>query len=75
MKINTNVIGNYSTNYVRHVNNEMRQVENKTITNDEKKFFSELYPNKKEEVMNYQFYNAKGKVSGLHVGSLFDKRG
>ncbi|MFZ5947258.1 MAG: hypothetical protein ACOYU5_04755 [Stygiobacter sp.] len=75
MKINTNVIGNYSTPYVKHVSNENRQVENKVITNDEKKFFSDLYPARKEEVMNYQFYNAKGKVSGLHVGSLFDKRG
>jgi hypothetical protein len=26
-------------------------------------------------VMGYQLYNAKGKVSGMHVGSLFDKRG
>ncbi len=78
MKINTNVVGNYSPTYFKpQINNkENIQVEKQTsISNDEKKFFAELYPNKKEEVMNYQFYNAKGKISGLHVGSLFDKRG
>lgn len=78
MKINTNVIGNYSPTYLKpQVNIKENVLDDKhtSISSDEKKFFAELYPNKKDEVMNYQFYNAKGKVSGLHVGSLFDKRG
>ncbi|KAF0151636.1 MAG: hypothetical protein FD143_1769 [Ignavibacteria bacterium] len=78
MKVTTNNIGNYSPAYFKA---ELAKTEaaQKTkpgnISAEEKKFFANLYPAHKEEVLGYQIYNAKGKVSGVHVGSLFDRRG
>lgn len=79
MKITSNAVGNYSPSYVKtvqanRIDNE-NKIDSKNISTEEKNFFANLYPSQKEEVMNYQFYNAKGKVSGKHVGSLFDRRG
>ena len=79
MKISSNIIGNYTPSYVKTVqnNNAAGAVFNskEKISSEEKNFFAGLYPAQKEEIMSYQLYNAKGKVSGVHVGSLFDRRG
>jgi hypothetical protein len=76
MKVTTNTVGNYSPTYFKqNVNRTHAPQKTDSISSEEKKFFAELYPAQKEEVMGYQLYNAKGKVSGMHVGSLFDKRG
>ncbi|MEW6701275.1 MAG: hypothetical protein AB1298_01015 [Bacteroidota bacterium] len=86
MKVSTNSIGNYNATYLKTpaVRTDAASVNTKTpgeITNkenisaEEKKFFANLYPAQKEEVFSYQFYNSKGKISGVHVGSLFDRRG
>jgi hypothetical protein len=79
MKISSNVIGNYAPSYVKTVqnNNATSTVSNSKdkISSEEKNFFAGLYPAQKDEIMSYQLYNAKGKVSGVHVGSLFDRRG
>ncbi len=78
MKVTTNTVGNYSPAYFKqNINraNETQKAKTENISSDEKKFFANLYPAQKEEVMGYELYNAKGKVSGMHVGSLFDRRG
>lgn len=77
MTITTNSIGNYGQGYVKNTNRPevAQKVNREKISTEEKKFFADLYPAQKEEVLGYQFYNSKGKVSGVHVGSLFDRRG
>lgn len=78
MKVTTNIVGNYSPAYFKQALNKAEAIQKPNTDNisvEEKKFFADLYPAQKEEVMGYEFYNSKGKVSGLHVGSLFDKRG
>jgi hypothetical protein len=78
MKVTTNTVGNYSPAYFKQNVNRTEAVQKtktENISTEEKKFFAELYPTQKEEVMEYQLYNAKGRVSGMHVGSLFDRRG
>lgn len=45
------------------------------ITKDEKGFFLKLYPESAKDIIAYHFYEKGGKMSGVSVGSLFDKRG
>ena len=78
MKVSTNNIGNYSPAYFKAALAKTEAAQNakaESISVEEKKFFADLYPEQKDEVLGYQLYNAKGKVSGVHVGSLFDRRG
>jgi hypothetical protein len=79
MKITSDVVGNYSPTYLKTASvgrSESVQMKNvPKISEDEKNFFAKLYPEQKSEVLGYQFYNSKGKMSGASVGSLFDKRG
>ena len=80
MKISTNSIGNYKPIAVQN-KNKIAQVENTKpeemvkITSEEKNFFTKLYPEEKEQIDNYHFYNKNGDKNGVSVGSLFDKRG
>lgn len=80
MKITTNEFGNYSTkvNQTTVSPKQAADVQKQslgTITKEEKKFFADLYPEKKEDVMNYHFYQKTGKMTGVTLGTLFDKRG
>lgn len=79
MRVSTNSIGNYQPTYMKAAaanrNDAAQKINNENISTAEKFFFAELYPGRKEEIMGYQLYDSKGKVSGVHVGSLFDRRG
>ena len=79
MRVSTNSIGNYSPTYMKaaaaNKTAASQKASNEIISPEEKKYFAQLYPAKQNEIMDYQLYNSKGKVSGVHVGSLFDKRG
>jgi hypothetical protein len=79
MKITTNSIGNYGQTYLKpnvvDRNEQIQKTNKDNISTDEKTFFAKLYPAQKDEILGYQFYNLKGKISGVHVGSLFDRRG
>ena len=83
MKITPNAIGNYSpynmkTNTVeRKINTEQvsEQKKSEPISKEEKTFFTKMYPESKDEIIDYHFYRNTGKMSGVAVGSLFDKRG
>ncbi len=74
MKITTNSIGNYSISNHRMQNN-IDNIKKTDVTQEEKKFFASLYPEKQKEILSYEFYNAKGKVTGVTIGSIIDRRG
>jgi len=79
MRIDTNSIGNY-TAYIKPAQARPKveqavTVEPAKITNEEKRFFANMYPDNKTEIMDYHFYQRNGKMAGVSVGSLFDRRG
>lgn len=81
MKITSNTIGNYSPMYIGNTKqtfepaNVPEQAHSEKINDDEKKFFMNLYPENKKEIVDYHFYQKTGKMTGVTVGSLFDRRG
>jgi len=85
MRINTNTIGNYFTQSTRNILNtkrpeniqkpaELKEAE-VTISAKEKELFAKMYPQKREEIMEYHYYGKDGAMSGVTVGSLLDRRG
>ena len=80
MGVNFNSIGNYNT---KLINNNYKKVDSKKedtiaadkIDKNEKLFFANLYPDKRNEVLNYSFYERTGKMNGVTIGTNFDKRG
>jgi len=89
MKISTNMIGNYnpqvSSGSVKQTKAnepsfkiEAGAVDKKTagnLSSEEKNYFVNLYPQNKNEITDYHFYQKTGKMSGVKIGSMFDKRG
>lgn len=81
MKISTNSIGNYRPLITSKQNNIQQSIETDKInkelkvTNEEKKFFSNLYPEEKDKISNYHYYSKDGGMKGVSIGSIFDKRG
>jgi hypothetical protein len=85
MRVNTNTIGNYFPQRTRNVSNVTRadniqkttkpQSLNQAISEKEKELFAKMYPQKKEEIMEYHYYQKNGVMSGVTVGSLLDRRG
>ena len=84
MKITTNEFGNYipKINHCTVPQEKPVEIQKKiaktdlgTISSEEKKFFAKLYPEKTDDVMNYHFYQKTGKMQGVALGTLFDKRG
>lgn len=85
MRVNTNTIGNYFPQRTRNVSNVTRtdniqkMAETKStehaISVKEKELFAKMYPQQREEIMEYHYYNKKGTMSGITVGSLLDRRG
>ncbi len=81
MRISTNSVGNYKP-VISKSNKQLNKTEaakkiklDTKITNDEKNFFKNLYPQKEEEINGYHFYNKNGVKNGVAIGSLFDRRG
>jgi len=80
MKINTNMIGNYTPYKVGSTSpaqnsSPVKSALPEKVTGEEKQFFTKLYPENKKEIMDHHFYNNKGKMAGVAVGSLLDRRG
>jgi antitoxin component YwqK of YwqJK toxin-antitoxin module len=80
MKITTTDFGTYTNKINRPAQQQAKPAEIQkqklgTISNEEKKFFAGLYPESKEDVMNYHFYHKNGKMQGVTLGTFFDKRG
>lgn len=85
MKISTNTMGNYSPAYIPKHNpavpkQESQQAEaskndQSVLTSKEKQFFAKMYPDKQNEIMDYHFYQKSGKMSGVSLGTIIDRRG
>jgi len=78
MKVSTTSFGNYKpvrTNQTTQLNESKLKNNDPKITNEEKKYFSKLYPDEKEIIENYHFYNRNGDKNGVSLGSLVDRRG
>ncbi len=85
MIVNTNPIGNYFPQRTKIISdvtrteNIQKQMEVKetkeAISFKEKELFAKMYPQKREEIMEYHYYNKDGAMSGVTVGSLLDRRG
>ena len=89
MKITTNSVGNY-TNIIQRNNVNTPKTERTAqakaagsvksgdapkLTADEKNFFVNMYPQNKTEIMDHHFYERNGRMSGVKVGSIINRRG
>ncbi len=80
MGISTNSIGNYVSFNYNNVNNtnavkSTENVRSEGITADEKNYFASKYPQNRQEIMDYHFYGNTGKMSGITVGTIINRRG
>jgi len=85
MRVTTNSIGNYFPQQTRSIANvnrteniEKLKTQNsieQPISNKEKEMFVKMYPEQKAEIMEYHYYQKNGKMSGVTLGSLLDRRG
>jgi hypothetical protein len=83
MKIENNSIGNYGPiikNNQSIINRSTSEITENVkdevkLSQDEKKYFANLYPENAKEIMDYHFYQKNGKMSGVKLGSNFDRRG
>ncbi len=77
MSISTNAVGNYNVFMARDVQKSAaarQPIKADTVSNEEKAFFADMYPERKQEIADYHFYQRSGKMSGVSVGSLLDRR-
>jgi hypothetical protein len=85
MKISTNQIGNYSPALIQKNNPPVQKQESaqteapkqdsSVLSSKEKQFFAKMYPDKQNEIMDYHFYQRSGKMSGVSIGTIIDRRG
>lgn len=85
MKISTNTIGNYTPALIQKNNQnapkqetvqpEKAKTDSAALTSKEKQFFAKMYPDKQNEIMDYHFYQKSGKMSGVSLGTIIDRRG
>lgn len=89
MKISTNMIGNYNPQVYNSSVKNTKSVEPQSklestpadkkvavnLSSDEKNYFVKLYPQNKSEIIDHHAYEKNGKLSGVKIGSMFDKRG
>jgi hypothetical protein len=77
MNITANPIGNYnvySPRTMQQAASRETTVSADNVSKEEKDFFVNMYPEQKQEIADYHFYQRSGKMSGVSVGSLFDRR-
>jgi len=75
MKIHTDSIGNYSIGNIRNTTEKNLDVKSADLSGEEKKYFIDRYPARKDEIVDYHFYGSSGKMEGVRLGNLIDKRG
>lgn len=77
MKISDNYSGTYNVYAIRQqaaAAARAKETTSPAVSNEEKAFFMDMYPEQKTEIQDYHFYQRSGKMSGVSVGSLFDRR-
>jgi hypothetical protein len=81
MAVSMNSVGNYTAYGLKSARSNKTNIEhtsasqNESISNDEKKFFADLYPAKQTEIMEYYYYEKSGRMNGISVGTNLDRRG
>jgi hypothetical protein len=78
MKISTTSYGTYKPVVQKNnisANQKTADQFDTKITNEEKKFFTSLYPEHIENIEKYNFYNRDGSKKNFSLGSLIDRRG
>lgn len=88
MRIDMNSVGNYTPASVKNIERKPNPIEvnsssqaknisssKENLSTEEKDFFAKLYPQNKSDIVDYHFYERSGKLSGVKLGSLIDKRG
>lgn len=80
MRITSGAIGNYNPYSINNKNvsavkNTQTADNNVKITSEEKEFFTKMYPDKSNEIIDYHYYQRSGKMSGVALGTLIDRRG
>jgi hypothetical protein len=72
----TNFIGELSVNNrINRAYSQTAKSSDEVLSEKEKQFFAQLYPDKSSEIMEYSFYAKSGKVNNVKLGSHFDRRG
>jgi len=71
MKISANPAVKILPGTVRNINRKFEV----NLSKKEKRFFAGMYPENKNEIMEYHFYGKTGKITGVYLGSKIDKRG
>jgi hypothetical protein len=77
MKISMNAVNNYSLQVINQYK-KPGQIKNQhadSLSKDEKTFFAGVYPESKNEIMDYHYYSKDGKMSGVATGSNINRRG
>jgi hypothetical protein len=81
MAVSMNSIGNYTAYGLNNAKSNKANLNNavadlsENINPDEKKFFAQMYPAKKNEIMEYYYYEKSGRMNGISVGTNIDRRG
>ena len=81
MAVSMNSIGNYNAYGLSAGKNNKTELKNSVaaqsdnLNNEEKKFFADMYPSCKSEIMDYHYYEKSGRMNGISVGTNIDKRG
>lgn len=76
MKIDNTITGNYNIYAMKRAARPaaVQPQTASSISTEEKAFFVNMYPEQKTEIMDYHFYQRSGKMNGVAVGSMFDRR-
>ncbi len=75
MKIHTHIINTYSAGVSPNNTDKNLNQDSAVLTGEEKKYFIDRYPAKKNEIIDYHFYGRSGKMEGVKLGNFIDKRG
>lgn len=75
MRTNTDVSQKYNVEVKKDVKTQASAQQENAVTSEEKNYFMQLYPENKKEIVDYHFYQKSGKMAGVKVGSLIDRRG
>uniref|UniRef100_A0A7V2ZI17 Uncharacterized protein n=1 Tax=Ignavibacterium album TaxID=591197 RepID=A0A7V2ZI17_9BACT len=73
---NPNFINTVSVNSrINRTYSQSVKSSDEVLSEKEKNFFAQMYPDKSSEIMDYSFYGKSGKLNNVKLGSHFDRRG
>lgn len=81
MAVTMNSVGNYSAYALSSAKNNranvksVSEIQPENINSEEKKFFADMYPANRTEIMEYYYYEKSGRMNGISLGTNLDRRG